>query len=409
MYIEANMEEIERQKFNRELNISWVDENLPKADNTIILKHYFSSLVVYGIVLLFIWFNPFFSKMLAYPLKVTFNYFYLYYMFGAPIIYICFRPKSLWRSHNLEIMRYFHRILTHRPNFKNLSAEDIKTELEFYKPKYYEQQSLVLIFIKVFFGTQMLSIGYSNIHNVILPKITTYNDIWAYFVQIFSSFQFDLIKGLIFDYKEFLYSQSIIILYTIDVSIFTFGYFTELSIFKNKIRTVETTPAGLFFCLACYAPFFNATNSFLGWKHNDHALAFADPNSPVTWIFRICALFFLVIYVSASAALGTKGSNLTNRGTVSRFPYSVVRHPAYITKVMFWFLTTVPLFIVHFSVEWFSWKQYLSNLILTTLAFICLASIYYFRALTEERHLIKDPDYQDYVKKVKYRFIPFVI
>lgn len=77
MYIEANMEEIERQKFNRELNISWVDENLPKADNAIILKHYFSSLVVYGIVLLFIWFNPFFSKMLAYPLKVTFNYFYL--------------------------------------------------------------------------------------------------------------------------------------------------------------------------------------------------------------------------------------------------------------------------------------------------------------------------------------------
>ena len=165
----------------------------------------------------------------------------------------------------------------------------------------------------------------------------------------------------------------------------------------------------MFFCLACYAPFFNATNSFLGWKHNDHALAFADPNSPVTWIFRICALFFLVIYVSASAALGTKGSNLTNRGTVSRFPYSVVRHPAYITKVLFWFLTTVPLFIVHFSVEWFSWKQYLSNLILTTVAFFCLASIYYFRALTEERHLIKDPDYQDYVKKVKYRFIPFVI
>lgn len=107
MYIEANMEEIERQKFNRELNISWVDENLPKADNAIILKHYFSSLVVYGIVLLFIWFNPFFSKMLAYPLKVTFNYFYLYYMFGAPIIYICFRPKSLWRSHNIRNYEIF--------------------------------------------------------------------------------------------------------------------------------------------------------------------------------------------------------------------------------------------------------------------------------------------------------------
>ena len=40
MYIEANMEEIERQKFNRELNISWVDENLPKADNAIIFVLY---------------------------------------------------------------------------------------------------------------------------------------------------------------------------------------------------------------------------------------------------------------------------------------------------------------------------------------------------------------------------------
>ncbi len=408
MYIEANMEEIERQKFNRELNISWVDENLPKADNAIILKHYFSSLVVYGIVLLFIWFNPFFSKMLAYPLKVTFNYFYLYYMFGAPIIYICFRPKSLWRSHNLEIMRYFHRILTHRPKLKTMSAEEIKNELDFYLPKYYEKQSLILIFIKVFFGTQMLSIAYSNIHSCIISSTAVYNDIKACFSQILPS-DFIQYKTFILDYREFIYSQCIIILYTIDVSIFTFGYFTELSIFKNKIRTVETTPAGLFFCLACYAPFFNATNSFLGWNHNDHAAAFSDPNSPVTWIFRICALFFLVIYVSASAALGTKGSNLTNRGTVSRFPYSVVRHPAYITKVMFWFLTTVPLFIVHFSVEGFSWKQYLSNLILTFAAFICLASIYYFRALTEERHLIKDPDYQDYVKKVKYRFIPHVI
>lgn len=66
-------------------------------------------------------------------------------MFGAPIIYICFRPKSLWRSHNLEIMRYFHRILTHRPKLKTMSAEEIKNELDFYLPKYYEKQSLILI------------------------------------------------------------------------------------------------------------------------------------------------------------------------------------------------------------------------------------------------------------------------
>jgi len=34
--------------------------------------------------------------------------------------------------------------------------------------------------------------------------------------------------------------------------------------------------------------------------------------------------------------------------------------------------------------------------------------IYTVRALTEERHLMKDPEYRAYCKKVKYRFIPGV-
>lgn len=34
--------------------------------------------------------------------------------------------------------------------------------------------------------------------------------------------------------------------------------------------------------------------------------------------------------------------------------------------------------------------------------------IYYLRSITEERHLIKDPEYKKYVEKVKYRFIPKV-
>ena len=34
--------------------------------------------------------------------------------------------------------------------------------------------------------------------------------------------------------------------------------------------------------------------------------------------------------------------------------------------------------------------------------------IYYFRAVTEEKHLIADPDYQDYCKRVQYKFIPYI-
>jgi len=33
-------------------------------------------------------------------------------------------------------------------------------------------------------------------------------------------------------------------------------------------------------------------------------------------------------------------------------------------------------------------------------------TIYYMRAMTEEKHLEIDPDYLEYKKKVKYKFIP---
>ena len=32
--------------------------------------------------------------------------------------------------------------------------------------------------------------------------------------------------------------------------------------------------------------------------------------------------------------------------------------------------------------------------------------IFYLRAITEERHLLKDSEYQKYTEEVKYRFIP---
>jgi protein-S-isoprenylcysteine O-methyltransferase Ste14 len=35
--------------------------------------------------------------------------------------------------------------------------------------------------------------------------------------------------------------------------------------------------------------------------------------------------------------------------------------------------------------------------------------VYILRALTEERHLMRDPDYREYARKVKFRFIPGVI
>ena len=38
-----------------------------------------------------------------------------------------------------------------------------------------------------------------------------------------------------------------------------------------------------------------------------------------------------------------------------------------------------------------------------------MSFIYYWRAITEERHLSRDPEYRKYMAKVPYRFIPGVL
>ena len=108
------------------------------------------------------------------------------------------------------------------------------------------------------------------------------------------------------------------------------------------------------------------------------------------------------MYVSASVSLFTKASNLTNRGIVSRFPYNIVRHPAYISKISLWWLASFCV-IKNFLISQMYLKTFLYIIVALLWTFI-----YFLRAITEERHLLQDPEYRDYTKIVKYRFIPYV-
>ena len=408
LFMDEEILKTEREYFNKNFNISYIDESLPKADNRIILKHYFCSLLVYGVMIMLLWLNPFFSKISSEQVKDFYNILYMCYVIIAPVIYFIFRPKSIWKSHNIAICDYVRRVFLHLPKFASLKVSEIKEELKCFIPSYTEQQSIVLMFIKFFFGVLMVSSLANNIHTI-SQRTYTYNKLYEMFVTAVSSLDWTMIKDFFVKYKNVLYNNAIIFLFSLDLSIFCFGYLTELGFLRNKIRTVETTPAGLFFCLICYPPFAAITAEFISLPQNDNIMAFGDINSPLTWIFRICAIGFLVIYVAASVALGFKGSNLTNRGTVSCFPYNIVRHPAYISKNIFWTLTTLPVFLVDFGAADFNFAKYFTNIALVICALITTYAVYYMRALTEERHLIKDPDYQKYTQKVKYRFIPFVI
>jgi len=71
--------------------------------------------------------------------------------------------------------------------------------------------------------------------------------------------------------------------------------------------------------------------------------------------------------------------------------YSVVRHPMYFTDI----LLRVGYVIYHFN-------------LFTVSVFTASTLCYLYRALLEEKFLSQDPSYAEYMKNVRYRFIPGV-
>ncbi len=175
----------------------------------------------------------------------------------------------------------------------------------------------------------------------------------------------------------------------IDTLIFSFGYLVESRGLKNIVKSVESTALGWFVVLVCYPPFNDFTGKILGWYSSD----FSDfGNIKLNFLFSILAILLFIIYLFASIALGFKASNLTNRGIVSSGPYKYVRHPAYIAKNLVWWVMGIP-FIVKFG-------------IVAIFSLCAWSFIYYLRAVTEEKHLMHDSDYMEYMEKVPYMFIP---
>ena len=95
----------------------------------------------------------------------------------------------------------------------------------------------------------------------------------------------------------------------------------------------------------------------------------------------------LSIYTWSTCSFGCRFSNLTNRGIVVDGPYRYVKHPAYLSKNISWWMMAVP-FVGH--VGWRATLVACLSLLVTNL-------IYVIRALTEERHLMRDPAYVAYV------------
>lgn len=165
-----------------------------------------------------------------------------------------------------------------------------------------------------------------------------------------------------------------------------------LRILDAQIRTSEPTLLGWVSTIMCYAPI----GPFIWGRYLNYEgkLDWQDwliphPILYISWGF--CILLLLSVYTWSTCSFGCRFSNLTNRGIIINGPYRYVKHPAYLSKNMAWWLMSVP-FVSHAT-----WHKALT-------ACLCLFVtnlIYVIRALTEERHLMHDPAYVAYVKWIQ--------
>jgi protein-S-isoprenylcysteine O-methyltransferase Ste14 len=235
-----------------------------------------------------------------------------------------------------------------------------------------EKISLLFILVKIFFLPIML--------NFVINNFYAFQNQFSQ-LTIYSFFS-------IYGFNNLIFPFALTTIFFLDTLWFSFGYTFEAGFLNNTVRSVEPTLLGWAVALICYPPFNSFAVKYIDWFANDYRI-FSDPLT--TMIIRIIIILLLSIYVGATLALGTKCSNLTNRGIITRFPYSIVRHPAYISKNLAWWITIIPIASIPAVISMSAWSF-----------------IYHLRTITEEKHLSADPDYIEYKNKVKWKYIPGV-
>ncbi|MBY3256254.1 hypothetical protein HFO09_18970 [Rhizobium laguerreae] len=169
------------------------------------------------------------------------------------------------------------------------------------------------------------------------------------------------------------------------------GYVATFKLFGWHVRATETTVLGWLVCLICYEPFFPAiSHAFVpyregpGWEH------LIQEGSAVFILWSVATLFCLLIYVWATVAFGPRFSNLTHRGIITSGPYRFMKHPAYVSKNIAWWLVAIPGFLASGLAEGLARAGMLA----------IVSLIYLLRARAEERMLSRDPAYRDYAERV---------
>lgn len=184
------------------------------------------------------------------------------------------------------------------------------------------------------------------------------------------------------------------LMFVFDEQIGTVGYILTMKPLDAQIRSANPFLAGWVAALICYPPFqlMNPNTAplfYLNYTYgDDNWIHFLDGHMGLLWLWAAALIVLTTIYAWATIAFGIRFSNLTYRGVLTNGPYAFSRHPAYLSKNLFWWLQALPFLVTNHSAV---------DAIRNTFFLCCVNAIYYWRAKTEERHLlVEDPKYRLY-------------
>jgi protein-S-isoprenylcysteine O-methyltransferase Ste14 len=182
------------------------------------------------------------------------------------------------------------------------------------------------------------------------------------------------------------------LLFVVDVQIGTVGYLLTLRPLDAHIRSGNPFLGGWVAALICYPPFVYAFMGNGGVIQYEYATAdwahwFAG-HDILLWLWAGWLVFLTAVYAWATVAFGIRFSNLTYRGVLTHGPYRFTRHPAYLSKNLFWWCSVLPFLVTSGSAV---------DMVRNTVFLACVSAIYYWRARTEEAHLLgEDAKYREY-------------
>jgi protein-S-isoprenylcysteine O-methyltransferase Ste14 len=177
--------------------------------------------------------------------------------------------------------------------------------------------------------------------------------------------------------------------YFVDVALVSIGYMLSLRLADTHLRSAEPTMLGWAAALLCYDPFWSLVGrQYLSYQGGMNWVGWLGSSPLLYGVWGVLILILTGIYVWATIVFGGRFSNLTHRGIITNGPYRWTKHPAYVAKNLSWWLISVPFLVQGSALE------SLRHCVLL----LGLNGVYWLRAVTEERHLGRDPEYQRYAE-----------